>query len=168
MTVSNPGITLSATNMTISSPSPGNSGTSTITLTSTGGYAGTATVSASASTLNANYGFGSTGAQTANVALSSGGTGSTTITITTVAASGNFKKGPAGNFRKTAAPDCSGGRNSRRLHPLASHPGNPAKEMAGCARDAGLPERGCGAGLRWWGPCGGAPAGTYTVTVYRS
>jgi hypothetical protein len=45
VTASNPGITLSAMDMTIAAPSPGHSGTSTITLTSTGGYAGTAVVS---------------------------------------------------------------------------------------------------------------------------
>ena len=99
-------------NITISSPSPGNSGTSTITLTSTGGYAGTATVSASVQLRSMRTTDSAARARRRQaVALSSGGTGTTTITITTVAATGNFRKGPAGNFRKTGRPDCSSRRN---------------------------------------------------------
>jgi hypothetical protein len=164
-TVSNPGITLSATNMTISSPSPGNSGTSTITLTSTGGYAGTAALSASASTLNANYGFGSTGAQTVNVALSSGGTGSTTITITTVAASGNIKNAPAGNFRKTAARIAAAGGTAAGCILLLLIPGIRRKRWPVALAMLVFLSVGAGMGCGGGGPAGAAPAGTYTVTV---
>jgi hypothetical protein len=165
VTVTNPGMTLSATNVTISSPSPGNSGTSTITLTSSGGYAGTAVLSASASTLNANYGFGSTGTQTTNLALSSGATASTTITITTVQASGNIKNAPAGNFRKTAANIAAAGGTAAGCLLLLLIPGVRRKRwpvalgmLVFLSVGAGL---GCGGG----GPAGAAPAGTYTVTI---
>ncbi len=164
VTVSNPGITLSATDMTISSPSPGNSGTSTITLTSTGGYTGTAIVTASASTLNANYGFGSTNAQTASVALSSGGTGSTTITITTIAATGNLQKGAGGNLRKTTGRIAAAGGTVAGCLLLLLIPGIRRKKwpvalamLVFLSVGAGL---GCGGGTG-----GGAPAGTYTVTI---
>jgi hypothetical protein len=159
ITVTNPGITISATNITISSPNPGNSGTSTITLTSTGGYAGTAVVSASGS-FNASAGFGSTGSQTANIALSSGGTGSTTLTITTIAASGNVQKGLGGNFRKIAA---AGGTALGCIF-LLLVPGIRRKRwpvalvmLVFLSVGAGL---GCGGGSG-----GGAPTGTYTVNV---
>ncbi len=164
-TVSNPSITLSATNMTISSPNPGNSGTSTITLTSTGGYAGTAVLTASASTLNANYGFGSTGAQTANVALSSGGTGSTTITITTVQASGNFKKSPAGNVHKTAARIAAAGGTAAGCILLLLIPGIRRKRWPVALAMLVFLSVGAGMGCGGGGPAGAAPAGTYTVTV---
>ncbi|HTZ60854.1 MAG TPA: protease pro-enzyme activation domain-containing protein [Acidobacteriaceae bacterium] len=163
VTVSNPGITVTATNMTISSPSPGNSGTSTITLTSTGGYAGTAVVSASGS-FDATYGFGSSGAQTANVALSSGGTGTTTITITTVAASGSFQKGIGGNLRKSAARIAAAGGTAAGCILLLLVPGIRRKRwpvalgmLIFLSVGAGL---GCGGGTG-----GGTPAGTYTVTI---
>jgi subtilase family serine protease len=163
-TVSNPGITLSATNATISSPSPGNSGTSTITLTSTGGYAGTATLSASGS-INATYGFGSTGSQTASVALSSGGTGSTTITITTVQASGNFQKSPAGNFRKTAARIAAAGGTAAGCILLLLIPGIRRKRWPAALVMLVFLSVGAGLGCGGGGPAGGAPAGTYTITI---
>ncbi len=160
VTVTNPGITMSATNITISSPSPGHSGTSTVTLTSTGSYAGTAVVTASASSLNANYGFGSTAASSANVVLTAGGTGTTTIVITTVAASGNLQRGPAGNFRKIAA---AGGTMAGCVL-LLLIPGIRRKRwpvalmmLVFLSVGAGL---GCGGGT-----AGAAPKGTYTVTL---
>jgi hypothetical protein len=164
-TVSNPSITLSATDMTISSPSPGNSGTSTITLTSTGGYAGTAVLTATSATLNANYGFGSSGAQTANVALSSGGTGSTTITITTVQASGNIQKSPAGNFRKTAARIAAAGGTAAGCILLLLIPGIRRKRWPVALAMLVFLSVGAGMGCGGGGPAGAAPAGTYTVTV---
>jgi hypothetical protein len=164
-TVSNPGITLSATNMTISSPSPGNSGTSTVTVTSTGGYAGTAVLTASAATLNANYGFGSTGSQTANIALSSGGTGSTTITITTVAASGNIQKSPAGNFRKTAARIAAAGGTAAGCILLLLIPGIRRKRWPVALAMLVFLSVGAGMGCGGGGPAGAAPKGTYTVTI---
>jgi hypothetical protein len=164
-TVSNPGITLSATNMTISSPSPGNSGTSTITVTSTGGYAGTAVLTASASTLNANYGFGSTGSQTANIALSSGGTGSTTITITTIAATGNLQKSPAGNFRKTAARIAAAGGTAAGCILLLLIPGIRRKRWPVALAMLVFLSVGVGMGCGGGGPAGAAPKGTYTVTI---
>jgi hypothetical protein len=160
VTVTNPGITLSATNITISSPSPGNTGTSTVTLTSTGSYAGTATVTASATSLNANYGFGSTGASSASVALSAGGTGSTTIVITTVAATGNLQKGPAGKYQRVAAA----GGTALGCILLLLIPGIRRKRwpvalamLVFLSVGAGL---GCGGGT-----AGAAPKGTYTVTL---
>jgi hypothetical protein len=163
-TVSNPGITLSATNITISSPSPGNSGTSTITLTSTGGYAGTATVSASASTLNANYGFGSTGAQTASVVLAAGGTGTTTVTITTAAATGSLQKGAGGNFRTTAGRVAAAGGTAAGCILLLLIPGIRRKRWPVAL--AMLVFLSVGAGLGCGGGTGGAaPSGTYTVTI---
>jgi subtilase family serine protease len=164
-TVSNPGITLSATNMTISSPSPGNSGTSTVTVTSTGGYAGTAVLTASAATLNANYGFGSTGSQTANVVLSSGGTGSTTITITTVQASGNIQKSPAGNFRKTAARIAAAGGTAAGCILLLLIPGIRRKRWPVALAMLVFLSVGAGMGCGGGGPAGAAPKGTYTVTI---
>ncbi len=164
-TVSNPGITLSATNMTISSPSPGNSGTSTVTVTSTGGYAGTAVLTASAATLNANYGFGSTGSQTANVALTSGGTGSTTITITTVQASGNLQKSPAGNFRKTAARIAAAGGTAAGCILLLLIPGIRRKRWPVALAMLVFLSVGAGMGCGGGGPAGAAPKGTYTVTI---
>ncbi len=164
-TVSNPGITLSATNITISSPSPGNSGTSTVTVMSTGGYAGTAVLTASASTLNANYGFGSTGSQTANIALSSGGTGSTTITITTVAASGNIQKSPAGNFRKTAARIAAAGGTAAGCILLLLIPGIRRKRWPVALAMLVFLSVGAGMGCGGGGPAGAAPKGTYTVTI---
>jgi hypothetical protein len=164
VTVSNPGITLSATNATISSPSPGNSGTSTITLTSTGGYSGTAVLTASGS-INATYGFGSTGSQTANVALSSGGTGSTTITITTVQATGNLQKGPAGNFRKTATRIAAAGGTAAGCILLLLIPGIRRKRWPVALAMLVFLSVGAGMGCGGGGPAGGAPAGTYTITI---
>jgi hypothetical protein len=164
VTVTNPGITLSATNVTVSSPSPGNSGTSTITLTSTGGYAGTATVSASGS-VNVTYGFGSTGTQTASVALTSGGTGSTTITLTTVAATGNLQKSPAGNFRKSAARIAAAGGTAAGCILLLLIPGIRRKRWPIALAMLVFLSVGAGMGCGGGGPAGGAPAGTYTITI---
>jgi hypothetical protein len=161
VTVSNPSITVTATNITISSPSPGNSGTSTITLTSTGGYAGTASVSAASSTLDADASFAS-GGQTASLVLTSGGTNTTTLTITTVAASGSFEKGPAG--AKLARRIAAAGGTAAGCILLLFIPGIRRKRwpvalmmLVFLSVGAGL---GCGGGTG-----GGAPAGTYTVTV---
>ena len=156
--VTNPGITVTATNMTISSPSPGQTGTSTITLTSTGGYAGTVALAASGpSTLNVDGTFGSS-----SVPLAAGGTATTTLTITTVAAGGNLRKGPAGNVRKTSA-QVAGGTVAGCLL-LLLIPGIRRKRwpvalvmLVFLSVGAGL---GCGGGTG-----GGTPAGTYTVTV---
>jgi hypothetical protein len=160
--VTNPSITVTATNMTISSPSPGNSGTSTITLTSTGGYAGTAVVSASG-TVNVDAEFGASGAATANVILSSGGTGSTTLTLTTVAASGSFQKGPAGSKLTPARIAAAGGTVAGCIL-LLLIPGVRKKRWP--AALVMLVFLSVGAGLGCGGGTGGAsPAGTYTVTV---
>jgi subtilase family serine protease len=158
--VTNPGITVAATNMTISSPSPGNTGTSTITLTSTGGYAGTvALVASGPSTLNVDGVFSS-----ASVPLAAGGTATTTLTITTVAAGGNFRKGPAGNVRKTSAQIAIAGGTVAGCLLLLLIPGVRRKRwpvalvmLVFLSVGAGL---GCGGGTG-----GGTPAGTYTVTV---
>ncbi len=158
--VTNPGITVTATNMTISSPSPGQTGTSTITLTSTGGYAGTVTLVASGpSTLNVDGTFGSS-----SIPLAVGGTASTTLTITTVAAGGNIRKGPAGNVRKTSAQIAVAGGTVAGCLLLLLIPGIRRKRwpvalvmLVFLSVGAGL---GCGGGTG-----GGTPAGTYTVTV---
>jgi hypothetical protein len=159
VTVTNPGITIQATNVTISS-APGNSGTSTITLTSTGGYAGTANVSATGS-VNVDASFPN--GQTGTVALSSGGTGTTTLTITTVSANGNIQKTPAGRLagRRIAA---AGGTAAGCIL-LLLIPGIRRKRwpvalimLVFLSVGAGL---GCGGG----GGGGGAPAGNYTITV---
>ncbi len=164
VTVTNPGITVSATNITISSPSPGNSGTSTITLTSTGSYAGTANLAASAPSLNADYGFGSSGAQTATIALSSGGTGTTTITITTIAATGNLRKRVVADLHKNGGRIAAAGGTAAGCLLLLLIPGIRKKRWPAAlimlvflSVGAGL---GCGGGTG-----GGSPGGTYTVTI---
>jgi hypothetical protein len=153
VTVTNPGITLAATNVTISSPSPGNTGTSTITLTSTGSYTGTANLTAtSATSLNISGTI-----SPASVALTSGGTGTATLTFTTVAASGNVKKGLGGRIAVAGgtAAGCilllliPGIR--RRRWPVA------LVMLVFLSVGAGL---GCGGGTG-----GGVPAGTYAITV---
>jgi hypothetical protein len=153
VTVTNPSISLTATNVTISSPAPGNTGTSTITLTSTGGYTGTANLSAtSATSLNISGTL-----SPASVALTSGGTGTATLTFTTVAASGNVKKGLGGRIAVAGgtAAGCilllliPGIR--RRRWPVA------LVMLVFLSVGAGL---GCGGGTG-----GGVPAGTYTITV---
>jgi subtilase family serine protease len=161
VTVTNPGITISATNVTISSSAPGNTGTSTITLTSTGGYAGTVDVSATGSVnVDAAFPAGSTG----TVALSSGGTGTTTLTLTTVAASGNVQKSPAGNRLAGRRIAAAGGTAAGCLL-LLLIPGIRRKRwpvalimLVFLSVGAGL---GCGGG----GGGGAAAAGSYTVTV---
>jgi Pro-kumamolisin, activation domain/Bacterial Ig-like domain (group 3) len=162
VTVTNPGITLSATNITISSASPGSSGTSTVTLTSTGSYAGTAVVSASASSLDADYQFGTSGAQTASVVLASGGTGTTTIEITTIAA-GSLQKSK-GNLRKTAGRIAAAGGTAAGCLLLLLIPGIRRKRWPVAL--AMLVFLSVGAGLGCGGGTGGAsPTGTYTVTL---
>jgi subtilase family serine protease len=160
VTITNPGITISATNVTISSSAPGNSGTSTITLTSTGGYAGNASVSATGSVnIDASFPNGST----ASVALSSGGTGSTTLTLTTIAATGNLQKGAAGSklagHRLAAAGGTIAGCLLLLLVPGIRRKRWPAAlvMLVFLSVGAGL---GCGGGTG-----GGAPAGNYTITV---
>jgi hypothetical protein len=146
--------------MTISSASPGNTGTSTITLTSTGGYTGTVNLVASGpSTLNVDGTFGSS-----SIPLAVGGTATTTLTIETVAASGNLRKGPAGNVRKTSAQIAVAGGTVAGCLLLLLIPGIRRKRwpvalvmLVFLSVGAGL---GCGGGTG-----GGTPAGTYTVTV---
>jgi len=160
VTVTNPGITLSATNVTISSASPGNSGTSTITLTSTGSYVGTVSLSASSATsLNVDAAFGST-----SVPLSANGTATTTLVLTTVAASGDFQKGPGGKLRKTAGRIAIAGGTAAGCILLLLIPGIRRKRWPAAVvmlvflvAGAGL---GCGGGTG-----GGVPSGTYTITV---
>ncbi len=161
VTVTNPGLTVTATNMTISSPSPGNTGTSTITITSTGGYAGTVALNGSVpSTVNVSGSFGSS-----SIPLTAGGTATTTLTITTVAATGNLRKGTGGNVRKasTAQIAVAGGSAVGCLL-LLLIPGIRRKRwpvalvmLVFLSIGAGL---GCGGGTG-----GGTPSGTYTVTV---
>ena len=161
VTVTNPSITVTATPMTISSPNPGNTGTSTITITSTGGYTGTVNLTASGpSTLNVDGSFGS-----ASIPLASGASATTTLTITTVSASGNLRKGVGGNVRKTSTAQIAvaGGTVAGCLL-LLLIPGIRRKRWPAAlvmlvflSVGAGL---GCGGGTG-----GGAPSGTYTVTV---
>jgi hypothetical protein len=153
VTVTNPSITLAATNVTISSPSPGNTGTSTITLTSTGGYTGTANLSATAATsLNISGTI-----SPASVALTSGGTGTATLTFTTVAASGNVKKGLGG--RVAIAGGTAAGCILLLLIPGIRRKRWPVAlvMLVFLSVGAGL---GCGGGTG-----GGVPAGTYAITV---
>jgi Pro-kumamolisin, activation domain/Bacterial Ig-like domain (group 3) len=156
VTVTNPGITVSATSVTISSASPGNSGTATVTVTSTGGYAGTANLTASTT---ANIGGG---LANPSVAVSTTTPGTTTLTVQTVSASGNGRKAPAGNLRKTVA---AAGGTAAGCILLLLIPGIRRRRWPAAlvmlvflGVSAGL---GCGSG----GGGGGAPAGTYTVTI---
>jgi hypothetical protein len=159
VTVTNPGITIQATNVTISA-SPGNTGTSTITLTSTGGYAGTANVTATGSVnVDATFPNGQTG----TVALSSGGTGTTTLTITTVSANGNIQKSPAGT-RLSGRRIAAAGGTAAGCILLLLIPGIRRKRwpvalimLVFLSVGAGL---GCGGGGG-----GAAPTGNYTITV---
>jgi hypothetical protein len=159
-TVTNPSITVTATNVTINSPNPGNSGTSTITLTSTGGYAGTADLTATISTSgNINGTISPT-----SVALTSGGTATATLTITTAAAGGNLQKGIGGNLRKSAGRIAAAGGTAAGCILLLLIPGIRRKKwpvalalLVFLSVGAGL---GCGGGTG-----GGVPSGTYTVTV---
>jgi hypothetical protein len=160
VTVTNPNITIAATNMTISSPNPGNSGTSTITVTSTGGYTGTVNLAATSATLNAEGTFTNT-----SVAVTPTSPGSTTFTIQTVTATGNDQKGPGGNLRKTAVKVAVAGGTAAGCILLLLMPGIRRKRWPAAlvmlvflGVSAGL---GCGGG----GSGGGAPAGTYTVSV---
>jgi hypothetical protein len=162
VTVTNPGITISATGVTVSS-APGNSATSTITLTSTGGYAGIANVTATGS-VNVDDSFPS-GGQTGTVALSSGGTGTTTLTITTISANGNIQKSPAGS-RLSGRRIAAAGGTAAGCILLLLIPGIRRKRwpvalimLVFLSVGAGL---GCGGS---GGGGGGAPAGNYTITV---
>jgi hypothetical protein len=147
--------------MTISSASPGNTGTSTVTITSTGGYAGTVNLVASGpSTLNVDGSFA-----TSSIPLAAGATATTTLTITTVAAGGDLRKGVGGAVHKTPAARIAiaGGTVSgclllllipairRKRWPVA------LVMLVFLSIGAGL---GCGGGTG-----GGTPSGTYTVTV---
>jgi hypothetical protein len=161
VTVTNPSITVTATAMTISSASPGNSGTSTITITSTGGYAGTVGLTASGpSTLNVDGSFASS-----SIPLASGASATTTLTITTVSASGNIRRGVGSNVRKTSAAQIAvAGGTAAGCLLLLLIPGIRRKRWPAAlvmlvflSIGAGL---GCGGGSG-----GGTPAGTYTVTV---
>jgi hypothetical protein len=161
VTVTNPSIGVTATAMTISSPNPGNTGTSTITITSTGGYAGTVNLTASGpSTLNVDGSFG-----TASIPLAAGASATTTLTITTVAANGNIRKGVGGNVRKTSTAQIAvAGGTAAGCLLLLLIPGIRRKRWPAAlvmlvflSVGAGL---GCGGGTG-----GGAPSGTYTVTV---
>ncbi len=161
VTVTNPSIAVTATAMTISSPNPGNTGTSTITITSTGGYMGTVNLTATGpSTLNVDGSFASS-----SIPLASGASATTTLTITTVAANGNLRKGVGGNVHKTSTAQIAvaGGTVAGCLL-LLLIPGIRRKRWPAAlvmlvflSVGAGL---GCGGGTG-----GGAPSGTYTVTV---
>ena len=160
VTVTNPGITVTATPMTISSASPGNSGTSTITITSTGGYTGTVNLTASGpSTLNVDGAFSS-----ASIPLAAGATATTTLTITTVTANGDVRKGQGGKVHKTAGQIAIAGGTAAGCLLLLLIPGIRRKRWPAAlvmlvflSIGAGL---GCGGGSG-----GGTPAGTYTVSV---
>jgi hypothetical protein len=160
VTVTNPGITVTATNMTISSASPGNSGTSTITVTSTGGYAGTLNLTASGpSTISLSGGFNNS-----SIALASGATATTTLTLETVAASGSIRKGSAGKVSRTPGQIAIAGGTAAGCLLLLLIPGIRRKRwpvalvmLVFLSIGAGL---GCGGGTG-----GGAPAGAYTITV---
>jgi hypothetical protein len=161
VTVTNPSITVTATNATISSPSPGNTGTSTITIVSTGGYAGTvALVASGPSTLNVDGTFGAS-----SIPLAAGATATTTLTITTVTAGGNVRKGIGGSVHKTPAGQIAiAGGTALGCLLLLLIPGIRRKRWPAAlvmlvflSIGAGL---GCGGGSG-----GGTPSGTYTVTV---
>jgi Pro-kumamolisin, activation domain/Bacterial Ig-like domain (group 3) len=159
VTVTNPGITVSAANITISSPSPNNSGTSTVTITSTGGYTGTVNLTAS-TTANIGGGLGNE-----SVVVSPTTPGTTTLTVQTVAASGNERKAPGGNLRKMVTKVAAAGGTAAGCILLLLIPGIRRRRWPAAlvmlvflGVSAGL---GCGSG----GGGGGAPAGTYTVTI---
>jgi Pro-kumamolisin, activation domain/Bacterial Ig-like domain (group 3) len=155
VTVTNPSITVTATNVTISSSSPGNSGTSTITITSTGGYAGTVNLSGSEpSTISVSGAFNSS-----SIPLASGATATTTLTITTIAASGNIRKGAAGKVRIAVAGGTAAGCLLLLLIPGIRRRRWPAAlvMLVFLSVGAGL---GCGGGTG-----GGAPSGAYPITV---
>ena len=144
VTITNPGITIQATNVTISA-SPGNTGTSTITLTSTGGYAGTANVSAT----------GSVECRCYLPQWSGDGNGRSVFRWHGHHDAHHHHHLCERKYSKEScgqpfvgSPYCSRGWNSSWLYPLAAHSRYPAKEMA-CGPDhARVPERGCRARLR--------------------
>ncbi|MHB1958105.1 MAG: Ig-like domain repeat protein [Acidobacteriaceae bacterium] len=95
VTVTQPAITVSATNVTVAAL--GDSGTSTVTVTSTGGYAGTVKFSASTtSSLNGTYTF-----SPSTVTLTSGGSGTTALTIHT--SSNSMRTAPGSELRGNLA-----------------------------------------------------------------
>ncbi len=161
--VTNPGLTITAANMTISSSSPGNSGTSAISVTSTGGYAGTVKLTANAPALSANITISPT-----SIAIANGGTGTATITVQTIAASGDLKHSTQAGSRRAiegaaAALGCIFllGIPAFRKKPW---PMLTLFLLLG-ALGAGI---GCGGGSSssgGGGSSGAAPPGTYTVTV---
>jgi Pro-kumamolisin, activation domain/Bacterial Ig-like domain (group 3) len=155
VTVTNPSISVTATAMTISSPSPGNSGTSTITITSTGGYAGTVNLTAAGpSTISLSGAFNSS-----SIPLASGASATTTLTITTIAAQGNIRKGAGGNVRIAVAGGTAAGCLLLLLIPGIRRRRWPAALvlLVFLSVGAGL---GCGGGTG-----GGAPSGAYPITV---
>jgi hypothetical protein len=97
--------------------------------------------------------------------LAAGATATTTLTITTVAASGDFRKGVGGNVRKTSAAQIAiAGGTAAGCLLLLLIPGIRRKRwpvalvmLVFLSVGAGL---GCGGGTG-----GGTPAGTYSVTV---
>jgi len=159
VTVTNPGITIAATNVTISA-SPGNSGTSTITLESTGGYAGTVIVDAGGS-VHVDHAFPN--GQMGTVALSPGGKATTTFTLTTVTASSNIQESSAGGSlvgrRMAAAGGTAAGCVLLLLIPGIRRKRWPVAliVLVFLSVGAGL---GCGSGGG-----GASPAGKYTITV---
>jgi subtilase family serine protease len=160
VTVTNPSITVTATAMTISSASPGNTGTSTITITSTGGYAGTVNLTGEVpSTVNVDGSFAAS-----SIPLAAGATATTTLTITTVTAGGDVRKGSGGKVSKTPGQIAIAGGTAVGCLLLLLIPGIRRKRWPAAlvmlvflSIGAGL---GCGGGSG-----GGTPAGTYTVTV---
>jgi hypothetical protein len=155
VTVTNPSITVTATAVTISSSSPGNSGVSTITITSTGGYAGTVNLTGTEpSTISVSGAFNSS-----SIPLASGASATTTLTITTIAASGNIRKGPAGKVRIAVAGGTAAGCLLLLLIPGIRRRRWPAAlvMLVFLSVGAGL---GCGGGTG-----GGAPSGAYPITV---
>jgi Pro-kumamolisin, activation domain/Bacterial Ig-like domain (group 3) len=190
-TVSSPGITLSATNITIASAAPGNSGSSTVTINSVGGYAGTVTISASASTLIANYGFLEggvqasapctfsllcTGTKTISVGLAPGctptmtgcinqGSQTVVITITTMDAIGNLEKGQAGSFRKAVCRIAATEGAAASCILILLIPDTRRKRWPMALTMLVFLCAGAGSGCGGGGPSGASPAGTYTVVV---
>jgi hypothetical protein len=156
--VTNPGVTITATNVTISA-SPGNRGTSTITLKSTGGYAGTVVVYL---TGHVNVDATFPGGQTGTVALSSGGAGIATLTITTISAGEVIQKRPTGSRlagrRIAAAGGTAAGCVLLLFIPVIRRKRWPVALIM-------LVFLGVGAGPGCGGGGGGSPADNYIITV---
>jgi hypothetical protein len=100
-----------------------------------------------------------------SIPLASGASATTTLTITTVSASGNIRRGVGSNVRKTSAAQIAvAGGTAAGCLLLLLIPGIRRKRWPAAlvmlvflSIGAGL---GCGGGSG-----GGTPAGTYTVTV---